>query len=169
MIIGFIGGLAVIAAVCFLVFGNSDSRQSKKLNDAAARLMKEEYLSSVLAGRQEQFAQSQTKLLIRLTWNENGKQDYVVDPELGICFGRDQAKNQVIIDYDKVSAVHCRILLSQNRLYIQDMNSSNGTFMIRGGKLYRVQPMAELADGDIIQIGDIQFKIHPFYFDLRGI
>lgn len=169
MIIGFIGALAVISAVWIILYKNSGSRQIKKQNAAAARLMKEEYLSSALAGRQDKFAQTQKKLLIRLTWNENGKQEYVVDPAGGIWFGRDQTKNNVILEYEKVSSVHCRIILSQNRLFIQDLRSLNGTFLIRGGKTYRVQNVIELYDGDIIQIGYIQFKIHPFYFDLRGI
>lgn len=168
ILLGFSIALAVIALVFFLVSGNRKNSLEKKMNEASARLLKEEYLSSVLDGSQKSFSEQNMKLLIRLSWNEHGKQEFVVDPAKGIVFGRDK-NNQVIVDYEKVSAEHCRIILNNGRLFLQDMNSLNGTFLIRGRKTYRVQNMTALADGDVIQIGGRKFTINPFYFDMRSI
>lgn len=168
VILGFVAALAVFVLVYFLFFRNRSEREAKRLNEASARLVKEEYLSSMLSGDLNKPADGQKKLLIKLTWKEHGKHEYVVDPASDICFGRDQ-KNQVVVDYEKVSSVHCRILLNRGNLYLQDMNSLNGTFLFRNGNVYRVRNMTALLNGDVIQIGDIQFTVNPFYFDVRGI
>lgn len=168
VILGFAGALAVFILVYYLFFRKSSEREAKKLNEASARLVKEEYLTSMLSGDLSKPADGQRKLLIKLTWKEHGKHEFVVDPVADICFGRDQ-KNQVVVDYEKVSSVHCRILLNHGNLFLQDMNSLNGTFLFRNGNVYRVRNMTALLNGDVIQIGDIQFTVNPFYFDVRGI
>ncbi|MDO4413742.1 MAG: FHA domain-containing protein [Erysipelotrichaceae bacterium] len=168
VILGFTAGIAVVAFGFYLIFRNSSKRKAKRLNEASARLVKEKYLNKLISGEQNRALTGQKKLLIKLSWNEHGKQEFVVDPSEEICFGRDE-KNQVVVNYEKVSSVHCRILLNRGNLYLQDMNSLNGTFLLRNGKVYRVWNMTALLNGDVIQIGDVQFTVNPFYFDMRGI
>ncbi len=56
-----------------------------------------------------------------------------------------------------VSRRHARIMKREQRIYIEDLGSSNGTF-INGQKLMPYFPEV-LADGDALQLGKLQIKI----------
>jgi len=55
------------------------------------------------------------------------------------------------------SRQHCCIFFENNELSIEDLNSSNGTFVNRT-RIYPGQKVA-LAAGDVIQIGNVQMKV----------
>ncbi len=75
--------------------------------------------------------------------------------------GRDSTC-QLRIDSERISRQHCTLHLIEERAYIQDMQSTNGTFI----NDERIDGVAELHDGDRLQIGPAQFEImiaHPSY------
>jgi hypothetical protein len=65
-----------------------------------------------------------------------------------IRFGRG-ADNDVVVGEDEVSKYHCRILRDGNDLYLEDLNSTNGTFA-NGG---RVSKRFRLSVGDVMTVG----------------
>jgi hypothetical protein len=75
---------------------------------------------------------------------------YAIDPT-GIKIGRDREKNQIIIDDPVISREHAWIGLSEGKIVVRDINSSNGTY-INSLDSPRIS-LHELRDGDIIFIG----------------
>lgn len=63
--------------------------------------------------------------------------------------------NHIIINDPYVSSYHAQIYLDRERLYLKDLNSTNGT--IRNGS--KVSGSVELDYGDMVEIGRTAFKI----------
>ena len=73
---------------------------------------------------------------------------YLIDnPEL--ILGRD-LRNTVVINDVEVSRSHCRISTYENGIYVEDLNSTNGTF-INGT---RISAPTIIAHGDILKVGE---------------
>ncbi|EYE88612.1 hypothetical protein Q428_07060 [Fervidicella metallireducens AeB] len=77
---------------------------------------------------------------------------YPIHPITNI--GRNE-DNHVILDDPFVSGHHARIVLDNEELIIQDLNSTNGT--LRNG--FKLKEAEEIFIGDIIEIGRITFKV----------
>lgn len=58
------------------------------------------------------------------------------------------------IAVEAVSRKHCRILLGGDKVEIEDLGSSNGTF-VNGSKIDRI----ELSAGDTVQVGPVAFVV----------
>jgi hypothetical protein len=74
----------------------------------------------------------------------------------GISIGRSQEAD-VQIDDRYASALHARIYSHGDRYYLEDLKSTNGT-------LLNDEPLpgeAELVPGDLIRIGDTEFRFEP--------
>jgi len=71
--------------------------------------------------------------------------------------GRDP-QSSVWVDEPHVSGQHARITVSAGRVTVEDLGSTNGTFL-QGSRVTSPQP---LADGDLIRFGatDVTFKTH---------
>jgi hypothetical protein len=74
----------------------------------------------------------------------------------GISIGR-SADADVRIEDRYASGLHARIYSRRGRYYLEDMNSTNGTLLNSA----TVIGEAELAPGDLIQIGDTEFRFEP--------
>ncbi len=62
----------------------------------------------------------------------------------------------IVINSKSVSREHARVLQDGRRWFVEDMNSTNGTFL----NDERVLGRAELRDGDILSVGDVPFTFH---------
>ena len=71
----------------------------------------------------------------------------------GLSIGRSQEAD-VQIEDRYASGVHARIFSRDGRTYIEDMGSTNGT-LLNDASLYGE---AELIDGDVVRIGDTEFR-----------
>jgi len=61
----------------------------------------------------------------------------------------------VVIDGDGyVSRCHCRLVREEGRVFVEDLGSSNGTFL-------RVQKRLELEVGDELLVGTNVFRLEP--------
>ena len=60
-----------------------------------------------------------------------------------------------IVDAALVSRVHCRITAGRDRLEVEDLQSTNGTFV----NDRRVEK-GHLADGDRLRIGRVELTVH---------
>lgn len=63
--------------------------------------------------------------------------------------------NHIIIDDPFVSGYHARVYVKEGKLFIKDLESTNGT--IRNSK--SIDDVVELYSGDSIEIGRIIFKV----------
>ena len=71
----------------------------------------------------------------------------------GLSIGR-SGEADVTIDDRYASGVHARIFSREGRVYIEDMNSTNGTLLNDAS----LTGEAQLIDGDIVRIGDTSFR-----------
>jgi hypothetical protein len=71
----------------------------------------------------------------------------------GLSIGR-SAEADVRIDDRYASGLHARIFSRDGRTYIEDMNSTNGTLLNDA----TLSGEAELIDGDVVRIGDTEFR-----------
>jgi FHA domain-containing protein len=71
----------------------------------------------------------------------------------GLSIGR-SSESDVRIDDRYASGLHARIFSRDGRTYIEDMNSTNGTLLNEA----TLQGEAELIDGDMVRIGDTEFR-----------
>jgi hypothetical protein len=71
----------------------------------------------------------------------------------GLSIGRSREAD-VQIDDRYASGVHARIFNREGRTYVEDMNSTNGTLLNDAS----LKGEAELVDGDIVRIGDTEFR-----------
>ena len=72
----------------------------------------------------------------------------------GLSIGR-SAEADVRIEDRYASGVHARIFTRDGRTYIEDMNSTNGTLLNDA----TLAGEAELIDGDVVRIGDTEFRL----------
>lgn len=77
---------------------------------------------------------------------------YPVRSAINIGRGED---NQVAVNDPFISNHHASIYIKDDRLFIKDMNSTNGTY--KNG--IKVNNEEELSDGDVIKIGRLVFKV----------
>jgi hypothetical protein len=71
----------------------------------------------------------------------------------GLSIGR-SAEADVRIDDRYASGVHARIFSRDRRTYVEDMSSTNGTLLNDA----TLNGEAELIDGDVVRIGDTEFR-----------
>jgi pSer/pThr/pTyr-binding forkhead associated (FHA) protein len=71
----------------------------------------------------------------------------------GLSIGR-SADADVCIEDRYASGVHARIFTRDGHTYVEDMNSTNGTLLNDA----TLSGEAELIDGDVLRIGDTEFR-----------
>ncbi len=71
----------------------------------------------------------------------------------GLSIGR-SSEADVRIDDRYASGVHARIFTRDGHTYVEDMNSTNGTLLNDA----TLNGEAELIDGDVVRIGDTEFR-----------
>jgi hypothetical protein len=71
----------------------------------------------------------------------------------GLSIGRSRDAD-VQIDDRYASGVHARVFARDGRSYVEDMRSTNGTLLNDA----ELRGEAELIDGDVIRIGDTEFR-----------
>src|SRR5690242_10093396 len=79
---------------------------------------------------------------------------HVVDAA-GATLGRDSRRSSITIPDPGVSGAHARIFSRSGRYYIEDTNSSNGTF-VEGNRL---RGETELKDGLVIALHKYKFRV----------
>jgi pSer/pThr/pTyr-binding forkhead associated (FHA) protein len=83
----------------------------------------------------------------------SGKEHVLPQPVAAIGRG---VENDIVIASKRVSREHACIRRAGRRLILEDLNSTNGTFL--NGE--RVLAPAALRDGDRIMVGDLTFEFH---------
>jgi pSer/pThr/pTyr-binding forkhead associated (FHA) protein len=98
---------------------------------------------------------------LRVLSGELKGQEYPLDNE-AITVGRDKSNRIVLHHEAQVSRNHCRIFTHLGFVWLEDLKSSNGTYLARFGappvRLAPFQP-ALLFEGSTIQIGAAEFEV----------
>jgi serine/threonine protein kinase len=79
-----------------------------------------------------------------------------------LVFGRSHAVDVVIEGDRTVSRLHCMIGHAKDRVWIEDVDSTGGTFVNN----VRIEE-AHLSDGDLIRIGKTQYRTHIYPYSTR--
>ena len=83
----------------------------------------------------------------------NGKEHFLTNPNSTI--GR-AVENDIVIASKRISREHARISRDGRKYILEDMSSTNGTFL----NSERVLAPVALRDGDQISVGDVTFSFH---------
>jgi diguanylate cyclase (GGDEF)-like protein len=89
--------------------------------------------------------------IVQIHGPELGKKYTLQETEFTI--GRDEG-NHIVVDLDNVSRRHARILRRQGRMFLEDLGSTNGTFL----NDQEVLQETPLRSGDLIKVGGSIFK-----------
>ena len=100
---------------------------------------------------QERVAADSESCLVQIHGPNLGK-NHVLDSE-EFTIGRD-VKNNIVIDLDNVSRRHAMIRTRQGRSYVQDLGSTNGTYL----NDEEVLEETPLRSGDFVKVGAVIFK-----------
>jgi diguanylate cyclase (GGDEF)-like protein len=89
--------------------------------------------------------------IVQIHGPELGKKYTLQETEFTIGRGED---NHIVVDLDNVSRKHARILRRQGRMFVEDLRSTNGTYLNDA----EVTQETLLRSGDLIKVGGSIFK-----------
>jgi len=166
-IIATIFGLMIFIGTVIII----KKKQIEKNNyyDAACQILKEEYLTQSLKKSSREEPLKQQKMIYLKICSKKQKQRYVFNPAHEIIIGRAKQNSTIWLPSREVSMSHCRILLFDRQVYLQDLNSSNGTLVKKGWKTYLIESGQSilLETGNKIKIGETIFRVTVFDFQIR--
>ena len=100
---------------------------------------------------QDRILVSGESCLVEIHGPQLGKK-YILDEE-EFTIGRD-VKNNIVVDLDNVSRRHAKITLRQGKCFVQDLGSTNGTYL----NDQEVLEETPLRSGDFVKVGGSIFK-----------
>lgn len=159
--------VAVISVISYVVHANQKA-EKQKYYDAAYKVIKENCLNNAIRSHSKQIQGGQ-KVMLYLKWKDSEKRGYVFDPEKKIRIGRSPEINDICIREETVSGTHCVLYLYQGEVVLQDLNSRNGTCILRGFGRHLVQGAEFVYSGDRIMVGDLKMKVTIFTFDMAYV
>ena len=77
--------------------------------------------------------------------------------ERGAVLGRSAAESDFVVDAPAISRAHCKVFEREDRIYVEDLGSANGT-LVNGRKLTQGEPVA-LRGGDELQLADLALTV----------
>ncbi len=95
------------------------------------------------------------KINLRLSYKDKPDEDTFLIQQSDVLVGRDP-NCKIHIPNDTISAQHARIYLIDQNWWIQDLNSTNGTFL----NDEQIEQPCILTDNDLIQIGNVKLIAH---------
>ena len=113
--------------------------QDKTVADAesetVAEMNMEEYEKTMVLGAEEQTKSENMdsyEEFVTVRFTDINNQARMIEAPLFtmLSIGRNAQKSQVVFDYEKsVSSLHCELIRRNGRIYIRDLNSTNGTWV----------------------------------------
>ncbi len=94
------------------------------------------------------FSESQKKRVWELSYQGDGIEENLRLEKLPFVIGKDEGRVDGVLYAQTVSRIHARISGEEERLYLEDYNSTNGTYL--NGRLIPMNTPVELHRGDHI-------------------
>ena len=104
----------------------------------------------------------ETKLGFRLKNTDNGE-EFRID-KLTSSIGRNSSSD-IVLEQSSPSRTHAQIISKNNTLYVNDLNSTNGTF-VNNQKIFKP---TRITPGDLIKFGTVEFSLLPSSFGSETI
>jgi phage tail-like protein len=113
------------------------------------------------------FDENEGEIKIRFRFNgpEIAEQELIIGRQ-GLRVGRSR-ENSIALNHREISRQHMRVVWRDEQYYVEDLNSSNGTFL-NEDRLQERQPMP-LAEGDYIRFGPFLLTLIEFFEEERAI
>lgn len=172
--LGVILALAAVMAGLIAVFVGLKVRagERRKLYRAAERIVKEDFLDYSLMNQQNTTAAQPSghRVMVGLkALGEKPRAEYVFDPGKVVMIGRLRGECAICLADVTVSQRHARILRNDGSIWLQDLNSANGSVVRRG--LFGRHKVAggevfKLRGGDVLCCGAARFKLKIFVYDM---
>ena len=96
----------------------------------------------------------ETNYVLRLIPVETEQIDTIEIKQAEVIVGRDP-NNKIYIPDETISAQHCQIYISDQQWWINDLNSTNGTYL--NDEI--IDRPCVMTDGDMIMFGQVKFSI----------
>ena len=158
--------MVVISAgvIIFAVISHFKKIEKEKYYMAAGNIIREDFLNyslqNTFSKEKECEIPSTKKMMLYIKSKSAGKKSqFVFDPEKKVLIGRDKFFSNIYINEAPVSQKHCSIYSKNNMVFLQDMNSTNGTIVKRGlfSKIFLTNGhYIELKSKDKLIIGSIK-------------
>lgn len=173
IVVVFIAAVIVVGTIILgIVVTKKRNAEKQKYYSAAANIVKEDLLNYSIQNRMihNSVQPTEARLMLYLkTIDANNKYSYVFDPAKIIRIGRKKIndKNTICLNDIKVSHEHCAIYTDGYKVYLQDMNSLNGSIVKRGFRKYMLNGgnVMEIKSKDKLYIGSVIFQVTIFYYD----
>lgn len=101
--------------------------------------------------------QKEKVLILRYSGRE-GVKEYEIKEEEYVLGKLEDMADGVISLSDAVSRVHCKIVRQKQQYFVQDLDSTNHTFV--NGEYIPPYELMELQDNDILSVADVDFRVH---------
>ena len=125
----------------------ADARDEAKIaQQVAADAIKPAPFACLLEGR----ASKNRRFTVKIPADALGAAD-------GVILGRNPRHSAIVIDDKNISREHAKLTVADDKLYIEDLNSTNGTF-VNNAKISAGQRMA-VHSGFVVGLGPISFKV----------
>jgi len=107
---------------------------------------------------------SQSGLQVKL-YDDSTKETYkgVVDPTASVVIGQDETCDIVITSNTFISRKHCEITFADEKIYLADLGSTNGTYIMADGDWTPVKDAVEISVGDQFMIADTILTLQECY------
>ena len=157
-----IAELAVALAYHFVANNNIES--AIYCLDIACNLSDDEVIKNLVKTLKTKLPPRSTDLkpALRLANTRGSKQQYTARLNSIITVGRVYSSADICISNQTVSRRHCEFEFRNERLYLRDTNSTNGTFILSGSDWKRLwgNESVEVKNGDIIRLGSEELSVH---------
>ena len=151
ILIGFSGLLILMIGVVLFMArsrsGGRSVRQDREDTPQKTEMHREELAEYVLDGRDD----DGIRYLLRISGDQLARNSD------GIIIGRNPKDSPYIINHADVSRKHARIKVMKNRVFIEDLGSTNGTSV--NGQSIDDKGLVSVSNGDQIIIGSVVMKL----------
>ena len=94
--------------------------------------------------------------MLNLSDKANPERTFRVPLRGTVIIGRRAGEANIVIDYDKsVSGRHCQVREADGRVFVEDMQSANGT-LVDG---MRILSETEIVSGSVLTLGRVELKV----------
>ena len=133
----------------------SESAEEIPEEDAEAEEELEEELQISEAEEEPEKEQEEEKVYPTLTFTGLNNGEFKILPlkEL-VTLGR-RLENDLIFSDTTISGIHCEITVEEDKIYLADRDSTNGTFL----NGIRITEKTEIHKGDILALGQMELRI----------